>query len=308
MMMQMIKKIIVALGGNAFLKTGQKGTIKQQINTVRETCKQISRMIQEGYQVTLTTGNGPQVGALALQNEIAKKQVPPMPLDVLVAESQGLIGYLIQQQLMIELKRIGLNIPVTTLLTQVLVNKNDPAFKNPTKPIGPYYPKKTSKNMIKEVEGWRRVVPSPKPKSIIEIEEIKTLVKKGVIVIACGGGGIPVVKKKGKLVGVEAVIDKDYASQKLAIQLKAECLIFLTDVKYVYLNYEKKDQKPLRRITLKQAKRYLKEGHFKEGSMKPKIEASLNFLKSGGKKVIITNVSSLKKALKNKSGTIITSH
>ena len=308
MMMQMIKKIIVALGGNAFLKTGQKGTIKQQINTVRETCKQISRMIQEGYQVTLTTGNGPQVGALALQNEIAKKQVPPMPLDVLVAESQGLIGYLIQQQLMIELKRIGLNIPVTTLLTQVLVNKNDPAFKNPTKPIGPYYPKKTSKNMIKEAEGWRRVVPSPKPKSIIEIEEIKTLVKKGVIVIACGGGGIPVVKKKGKLVGVEAVIDKDYASQKLAIQLKAECLIFLTDVKYVYLNYEKKDQKPLRRITLKQGKRYLKEGHFKEGSMKPKIEASLDFLKSGGKKVIITNVSSLKKALKNKSGTIITSH
>jgi len=187
-----------------------------------------------------------------------------------------------------------------------LVDKKDPAFKNPTKPIGPYYPKKTSKNMIKEVEGWRRVVPSPKPKRIIEIEEIKTLVKKGVILIACGGGGIPVVMKKRKLVGVEAVIDKDYASQKLATQLKAECLIFLTDVKYVYLNYEKKNQKPLRRITLKQTKKYLKEGHFKEGSMKPKIESSIDFLKSGGKKVIITNVSSLKKALDNKDGTIIT--
>jgi len=297
-----MKIVVIALGGNAILTPDEKGTVKEQVRDIKNIARQLKFLLKK-YKLVITHGNGPQVGNLLIQQELAKRKIYPMPLDVCGAMTQGQIGYFLQTVIRNELKR-----PITSVVTQVLIDKNDPAFKNPSKPIGPYYPKKTSKNMIKEAEGWRRIVPSPKPKRIIEIEEIKALVKKGIIVITCGGGGIPVVKKKERLVGVEAVIDKDYASQKLAIQLKAECLIFLTDVKYVYLNYEKKDQKPLRRITLKQAKRYLKEGHFKEGSMKPKIEASLNFLKSGGKKVIITNVSSLKKALNNKTGTIITSH
>lgn len=304
----MNKKILVALGGNALQRARELGSHENQVKNVKATCKHLTKIIEEGYLPIITFGNGPQIGAILLQNEIAKEQVPPMPLDVLGAESQGLIGYLIQQQLRAELKKTGLNIPVITVITQVLVDEKDPAFKNPTKPIGPYYPKKIFKHMIKEPEGWRRVVPSPKPKEIIEIEEIKDLVEKGVIVIACGGGGIPVVLKNGKLTGTEAVIDKDYASQKLATKLKAKTFIILTDIDFVYLNYRKRNQRPLKKITVKEAIKYLKQGHFKEGSMKPKIEASVEFLKNGGKKVIIAELSSLEKALKNKTGTIITHH
>jgi len=224
-----------------------------------------------------------------------------MPLDVCDAMTQGQIGYFLQMSLKNQLKK-----PVTTVVTQILVDKKDPAFKKPTKPIGPYYSKKIFKNMIKLPEGWRRVVPSPKPKKIIEIQGIKNLVKKGVIVIACGGGGIPVVLKNRKLTGIEAVIDKDYASQKLATELKADTLIILTNINYVYLNYGKKNKSPLKKITVKEATKYLKQGHFKEGSMKPKIEASIEFLRRGGKKVIITELLSLERALKNKAGTVIT--
>jgi carbamate kinase len=291
---------VVALGGNAILKSNERGTFQQQINNINKTVKQLKVLLKK-YRIVITHGNGPQVGNLLLQQEKYKEKIPPMPLDVCDAMTQGQIGYFLQMSLRNQLKK-----PVTTLVTQILVDKKDPAFKKPTKPIGPYYPKKIFKNMIKEPEGWRRIVPSPKPKKIIEIEEIKNLVKKDVVVIACGGGGIPVVLKKRKLTGIEAVIDKDYASQKLATALDAEALFILTDIDYVYLNYGKENQKPIKKITVKEALKYLKEGHFKEGSMKPKIEASIEFLRKDGKKVIITELSSLEKALKNKTGTIIT--
>ncbi len=293
---------VVALGGNAILKSNEKGTFQQQIKNVNKTVKQLKILLKK-YQIVLTHGNGPQVGNLLLQQERSKEKIPPMPLDVCDAMTQGQIGYFLQMSLINQLKK-----PVTTLVTQILVDKKDPAFKRPTKPIGPYYSKKIFKDMIKEHEGWRRIVPSPKPKKIIELEEIKDLVKKGIIVVACGGGGIPVILEKGRLTGVEAVIDKDYASERLATQLKAETLFILTDIDYVYLNYGKINQKPLKKIRLNQAVKYLKQGHFKEGSMKPKIEASIEFLRHGGKKVIITDLSSLEKALKNKIGTIITNH
>lgn len=291
---------VLALGGNAILKSNERGTVKEQINHVNESVKQLDVLLKK-YDIVITHGNGPQVGNLLIQQEKAKYKIPPMPLDVCGAMTQGQIGYFLQMSLRNILKK-----PVTTVVTQILVDKKDPAFRKPTKPIGPYYSKKIFKDMIKEDEGWRRVVPSPKPQKIIEIEGIKDLVKIGVIVITCGGGGIPVVMKNGKLTGVEAVIDKDYASQKLATALKAETLIILTDIDYVYLNYGEKNQKPLKKITVKEAIELLKEGHFKEGSMKPKIEASIEFLRRGGKKVIITELLSLKKALKNKAGTIIT--
>lgn len=293
---------VVALGGNAILKSNQKGTFRQQLKNINKTVKQL-RLLLKKYRIVITHGNGPQVGNLLLQQEKSKEKIPPMPLDVCDAMTQGQIGYFLQMSLRNQLKK-----PVTTVVTQILVDKKDSAFRKPTKPIGPTYSKKIFKNMMKEEEGWRQVVPSPKPKKIIEIEGIKNLVKKGVIVIACGGGGIPVVLKKRKLTGVEAVIDKDYASQKLATALKAETLILLTDIDYVYLNYDKKNQRPLKKITVKEATKYLKQGHFWEGSMKPKIEASIEFLRRGGKKVIITELLSLEKALKNKAGTIITHH
>jgi carbamate kinase len=291
---------VIALGGNAILRSNEKGTAREQINHVNESVKQLNVLFKK-YDIVITHGNGPQVGNLLIQQERARDKIPPMPLDVCDAMTQGQIGYFLQMSLRNILKK-----PVTTVVTQILVDKKDPAFRKPTKPIGPYYPKKIFKDMIKEDNGWRRVVPSPKPQKIIEIEGIKDLVKIGVIVITCGGGGIPVFMKNGKLTGVEAVIDKDYASQKLATALKAETLVILTDIDYVYLNYGENNQKPLKKITVKEAMELLKEGHFKEGSMKPKIEASIEFLRRGGKKVIITELSSLKKALKNKAGTIIT--
>jgi len=294
-----MKIAVIALGGNAILKSNEKGTFQQQLKNINKTVKQLRVFIKK-YRIVITHGNGPQVGNLLLQQEKSKQKIPPMPLDVCDAMTQGQIGYFLQMSLKNELRK-----HVTTVVTQILVDKKDPAFKKPTKPIGPYYSRKIFRNMIKEEEGWRKVVPSPKPKKIIEIEGIKNLVKKGVIVIACGGGGIPVVLKKGKLTGIDAVIDKDYASQKLATALKAEILILLTDIDYVYLNYGEKDQKPLKKITVKQATKYLKEGHFWEGSMKPKIEASIGFLRRGGKKVIITELLSLEKSLKNKAGTIM---
>ena len=294
-----MKVAVVALGGNAILSPDETGTVKEQLRDIKAVVKQLKVLLKK-YRVVLVHGNGPQVGNLLIQQERTKKEVPPMPMDVCDAMTQGQIGYFLQNTIKNELKK-----NVTSVITQILVDKKDPAFKNPTKPVGPYYRKKTMKHMIKEMEGWRRVVPSPKPKKIVEIEEIKTLVKKGFVVITCGGGGIPVVMKNKKLTGVEAVIDKDYASEKLATQLNAECLIFLTDVDYVYLNYGKGNQKRLKRITVKEAIKYLKRDEFKEGSMKPKIEASINFLKSGGKKVIIAKVLSLKRALLGKTGTII---
>ena len=290
-----MKTAVVALGGNAVITPKEKGTIDQQINHINQTVSHL-RNLSKKYKLVLTHGNGPQVGDLLIQQEKGKPEVPAMPLDVCDAMTQAQLGYLLQNAVQNILKQ-----KAVTIITRILIDKRDKAFKKPTKPIGPFYKEKFDKYMVKEVYGWRRVVPSPRPKKILEIEQIKELVKEGYIVITCGGGGIPVVEDGG-LQGIEAVIDKDYASEILASELKADLLIFLTDIDHVYLNYGEKNQKPIKEMTVKQAKKHMK--HFKQGSMKPKIEASIKFLKKG-KRVIITEPELLDEALKNKAGTVI---
>ncbi len=304
-------KIVIALGGNALLQKGEKQDYSTLIKNIDKTCKKIIPLIKNN-KIIITHGNGPQIGFLAIQNEVAKLKVPQMPLDVLGAESQALIGYLFEEQLLNELRKNKIKKIVSTLITQVLVNKNDKAFKNPTKPIGPFYTKEQAeklKNKFKIKEdsgrGYRRVVPSPMPLKILEEKVINELVNKKIIVIAAGGGGIPVYLKNNNLIGVEAVIDKDLASQVLANSINAETLLILTGVDYVYLNFGKKDQTKILKMNVKQAEGYLKENQFAEGSMKPKIEAAIRFLKNGGKKVIITNPESVVKDLNNTKGTLI---
>jgi len=284
---------VIALGGNALQPSGEKWTYENLLKHINKTILYIKPLVRK-YRVVITHGNASAVGNILIQQK-STKEVPSMPLDVCDAMTQGQLGYLIQKSIQNILKK-----KAVTIITQILVDKNDKAFKKPTKPIGPYYKEKIEKNMIKEPEGWRKVVASPKPKQIIEIEQIKSLIKNH-IVIACGGGGIPVVKENG-LRGVEAVIDKDYATQLLATQLKADLLIFLTDVDSVYLNYESKKPIAIRKMNTKKAKKLMNQ--FKEGSMKPKIVASINFLKRG-KKVIITKPELLDKALEGKAGTVI---
>jgi len=247
-----MKTVVVALGGNAILPAGKAGTIKQQTSAVKKTVKTISKLIKQGWRVVITHGNGPQVGNIMIQQEKGKKVVPMMPLDICDAQTQGLIGYLIQRELENQLKKDKIKKEVVTFITQILVDGKDRAFKDPTKPIGPFYSDKEVKKLKKKFKmikqkgkGWRRVVPSPKPKKILEVDEIKYLVSKGRVVIACGGGGIPVVKRRGLHIGVEAVIDKDRAAQLLASELKADLLLILTDVDCVYLNYKTRKQKKL---------------------------------------------------------------
>ena len=292
-----MEKLVIALGGNALTTKNQKGTYKELTKNINKTCKALAKI---NKNLLIVSGSGPQVGALLLQNELAKHKVPKMPLDVLDAELEGELGYLIGQSLLNYSKK-----PVATIITQVLVDKKDPAFKNPTKPIGPFYKKKLGKNYKQDSgRGYRRVVPSPHPIDIIEGEAIKKLLKT-TNVIAAGGGGIPVYKKKGNLKGLEAVIDKDWAAALLAKKIKTKELLILTTVPQVYTNFGKPNQHPIKQMNRKKAKEYFKEGHFLEGSMKPKIEASIEFLKKG-KKVTITDIQNIEKALKGKAGTIIT--
>ncbi|HHU33392.1 MAG: carbamate kinase [Zhaonellaceae bacterium] len=307
-----MKTVVVALGGNAILQPKQKGTIEEQRYNVEMSAKSIVKLIQEGYRVVIAHGNGPQVGNILLQNAAARDQVPAMPLDVCGAESQGLIGYMIQQSIYNELQTLGIKKDVVTLLTQVVVSKEDPAFQNPTKPVGAFYTKEEAEAGMAKGEswiedsgrGWRKVVPSPKPQEIVELNLIKTLVDAGAIVIAGGGGGIPVVKEAERLVGVEAVIDKDLASSLLAKQLGADMLIIATDVPYVAINYGKPDQKNLKELSLQEAEKYLNEGQFGKGSMGPKVQATLSFVKSGGE-AIIAALSNLGEAVKGETGTKI---
>jgi len=285
-----MKIAVVALGGNALQPPNEKWTYKSLLKNINKTVLYLKPLASE-YQIVITHGNGPEVGNLLIQQQCAN--VPSMPLDVCDAMTQGQLGYLLQNSIQNILKK-----KAVTVVTQIEVDKNDKAFQNPTKPIGPFYKKKIEKQMIKQLEGWRKVVPSPKPKRIIEIDEIKTLIRKCYIVIACGGGGIPVADGKG----IEAVIDKDRASQLLASQLKANLLVLLTNIDCVYLNFGSKKPIAIRKLSIKEAKKYMK--HFKEGSMKPKIEASIEFLKKG-KKVILTKPELLEKALKEEAGTVI---
>jgi carbamate kinase len=309
------KTLVVALGGNAILQADEEGTYREQLSNVQHAVAEIVNLIKEGYRVVITHGNGPQVGNLYIQNSLAGEVVPPMPFDVCSAESQGLIGYFIQQEMQNELAKNNIHIPVVTFITQVLVEPDDPAFKHPTKPIGPFHSKreagllsqKTSFVMKEDSNRrWRRVIPSPKPISIVEKEIIKKNIADGCIVIASGGGGIPVIKKGEEIIGIEAVIDKDLSACCLGIDINAQILMILTDIENVALNYNTPDQKWIDRMSLREAKRYLAQGHFKEGSMKPKIEAGIRFLENGGETSIIGSLQSASSALKGENGTTIT--
>ena len=309
-------RIVVALGGNAILKPGQKGTYEEQLENVKNTTKQIAEMVKEGHEIIITHGNGPQVGAVLLQNEGGEKlyNVPSMPMDVCGAETQGFIGYMIQQSLINEFIKKGIDKSVATVVTQVLVSKDDSAFSNPTKPVGPFYTKEEAEKRQKEhpnevwIEdagrGYRRVVPSPDPKAIVEKNAINCLVSSGSIVIASGGGGIPVIKEKdGTYKGVEAVIDKDLAGERLAQEVNADILLILTDVPNAYINYKKENEKALGEIKVKELEKYQEEGHFKAGSMGPKVKAAIRFVKDGGKMAIITALEKAIDALSKKAGT-----
>ncbi len=306
---------VIALGGNAILPVGSGGTITEQFTITRQTMKQIADLIESGRHVVLTHGNGPIVGNIVVRNEAAKNVIPPMPLDICGADSQGGIGYMIQQTLRNILTERNINRQVVSIVTQVLVSPHDPAFKIPVKPIGPYYSKEESEKLEKEKgwsiiedskRGYRRVVPSPRPLEIIEKKVVEELVSTGTIVVTVGGGGIPVVKEGGNLVGMEAVVDKDLASSVLARELKAERLLILTDVDAVYKSYGTPNAEPLRRISVDDIAALLQNGEFPPGSMGSKIEAAVDFLRSGGKAVLICRSGDLEAALRGEKGTHIT--
>jgi carbamate kinase len=307
------KLIVIALGGNALLKRGQKGSFEEQYQNVKTTVSKIADLIVGGYKIVLTHGNGPQVGATMLRHEAAKNIAPPFPLDACGAETQGFIGYMIQQALRNELKSRGIDKYVVTVISRVIVDKDDLAFKNPTKPIGPFYSKDEANRLLQERpdlvvkedagRGYRRVVPSPDPKIIAERFAIRALVDSGFIVVACGGGGIPIIEEGTQTRGVEAVIDKDLASQRLATLIGANVLVILTDVSGAYVNYGTPKQEMITEITSGRLKNYLREGQFKEGSMAPKVEAAMRFVESGGERAIIAELGSLLEALEGKTGT-----
>ncbi|MFW6422246.1 MAG: carbamate kinase [Candidatus Bipolaricaulota bacterium] len=311
------KVVLVALGGNAILQPGQRGTVKQQRLNIRSTTDQLAEMVLSGeYEMVISHGNGPQVGNILLQNELARESVPQMPLDVCGAQSQGLIGYMIARSLRNTFVRHDReDISIASILTQTVVEKGDPAFDNPTKPVGRYYSEKEAQQLkqekgydMMEVEDnkYRRVVPSPEPLRITERPAVAQLLRSGTVVIAGGGGGVPVVEKDGQLRGVEAVIDKDLASAQLAWDLGADSFLILTNVDHVYLNYGTENQHPLSELTIAEARNYLEQGQFGEGSMKPKVEAGIRFLENGGSKVVITSLKQATAALTEGEGTRIT--
>ncbi|PAB57370.1 carbamate kinase [Anaeromicrobium sediminis] len=309
----MFMKIVVALGGNALQEGKKAPTALEQLNIIKETSKHICDLIEEGHQLVIAHGNGPQVGRILLQNEQSKNEIPPMSLDVCGAMTQGMIGYHLQQAIGEELQLRNIDKKAISIVTQVVVDKNDKAFKNPTKPIGQFYSKEEADILIEEKEytmtedagrGYRRVVPSPVPKEIVEIDVIKKLVDE-YIVITVGGGGIPVIKEN-TLKGVEAVIDKDLASEKLAEDLDADILLILTAVEKVALNFGKKDEMWLDSVSVKEANRFVAEGHFAKGSMLPKINAAVKFASSKkGRKAIIASLNKGSDAVKGKSGTVV---
>ena len=313
----MAKKIaVIAIGGNSLIKDTKHQSVEDQYEASRENCVHIADMIEAGYEVVIGHGNGPQVGFILRRSEIAAKAegMHEIPLDVCGADSQGAIGYALQQNLQNELHRRGIKKSVATVVTQVLVDQEDPAFKNPSKPIGGFMDENEAKRREKDMKwnivedagrGWRRVVASPLPKEIVEIEAIKALINAGVIVISTGGGGIPVIRNNaGNLEGVAAVIDKDFGSSLLANNVGAELFVISTAVEKVALNFGKPDQKWLEKLTVTDAKKYLAEGtHFAKGSMAPKIQAIIRFLEGGGKQALITNPENIGRALKSETGT-----
>ncbi len=291
-------KMVIALGGNALILPGQKGSAEEQMENVRKTCAQL-KDLEEEHELVITHGNGPQVGNLLIQQKEANGKVPALPMDVCGAMTQGQLGYWIQQ----EMRNHGVR--VATIVTQVLVDADDLAFSHPTKPVGPFYKEKGEGMVMDAGRGYRKVVASPIPLEIVEIDAIKAMVGKGVMVVASGGGGIPVVRKGGKLVGVEAVIDKDRAAQVLANEIFADVLMIPTAVDCVKLNYGKENEKEVWEMGVEDAERHLANGEFAEGSMKPKVEACAEFVKRGGKKAVICSIGNIGKALEGRAGTTI---
>ena len=301
----MKKLAVVAFGGNALLRSGQKGTYKEQIANVENTCESLCNLLKRGYNVVIGHGNGPQVGNVMLQHDAGQKMnnIPAMPMDFCVAETQGSIAYMIEIALRNVFARNDIAKDVVTLVTQVAVNKFDPGFENPTKPVGPYYTKEEADRLHEETgaiyredpkgNGWRKVVASPKPQRINNIKIIKQLAQAGNVVVTVGGGGIPVVEESDYVQGVEAVIDKDLASALCACEIQADEFYILTDVPKVYINFRKENEKALDVITVAEAKKYLAEGQFTEGSMAPKVRAGIMFIENGGKSCIITEAGQL---------------
>jgi carbamate kinase len=308
-------RVVIALGGNALLQKGDEESAQSMRRSARVAAEMLADVAEQGWEVVVTHGNGPQVGRILLQNEEAARLVAPMPLDVCGAESQGQIGYLLQVAVGDVFYERGMDRPVATVLTLTRVPPDDPAFLEPTKPIGPYYGKEKAKRLVRERgyrvapapgdAGWRRVVPSPRPYSIVEAPVIRQLVSSGVIVIAAGGGGVPVVEEGPRLVGVEAVVDKDLAAAILAKDVEADALLILTDVEGVYENFGTPEQRLLPQLTPEEARRRLEAGEFGTGSMRPKVEAAAEFVEEGGKQAIIAALRDGPRALAGRAGTRI---
>ncbi len=306
---------VVAVGGNALIKDKLHQTVQDQFDCANDTMHHIADMIEMGWDVVLTHGNGPQVGFILRRSDLARDELHEVPLDYCGADTQGAIGYMFQKALHNEFQKRSIDKKAATVVTQTIVDKNDPAFQNPTKPIGSFMEEDQAKSRQKTegwfvVEdagrGWRRVVPSPKPKEIIEADAIQTLIKAGIIVIAVGGGGIPVIEtEEGKIKGVEAVIDKDFGSSLLATMINADLFIISTAVEKVALNFNTPDEIWLDEMTVAEAKQYIEEGHFSPGSMLPKVQAIIEFIENGGKKALITDPAHIVDALKGKTGTWI---
>ena len=305
---------VVAIGGNSLVKPGERSTLEVQRANLLTTCEGIAAVLAAGYRVVVTHGNGPQVGDALLRSELGAPQVPPLTLDACVAETQATIGYLLQQTLQETFERRGLRRPVVTMVTQVLVSRRDRAWRNPTKPVGPFYSAEEAERRRAALgwtlvedgpRGFRRVVPSPEPKSIVELAAIQAALASGVLVIACGGGGIPVAWQDGRLIGVEGVIDKDLASGLLASHIHAHKLIIVTSVEQAAIHFGQPDQQWLGTITAAQAREHLAAGEFPPGSMGPKIEAGIDFVESGGEECIITSTGHVAAALQGCAGTHI---
>ncbi len=306
---------VVAFGGNALVRRGEDGTEREQVARARELAARLLPVLRRGYALLLVHGNGPQVGQILIQVEEAATKVPAQSLDVCVAQSEGSIAYLLERELRTALQGAGLERPVTSIVTQVRVDPDDRALWRPTKPIGPFFPRFRAQSLKRQSRwpmiedsgrGYRRVVPSPLPVEVLELDAIRALLGLGHVVIAAGGGGIPVLREaKGEWSGVEAVIDKDYTASLLAREVGAALFVILTDVDQVYLDYGQPQQRPLGRLELEEARRYLREGQFPPGSMGPKVEACINFLRAGGSEALITSARRLAKALAGRAGTLL---
>jgi len=306
---------VIAFGGNAILKEGQRGTQEEQIRATDEACELLAQIVQRGYDLVIVHGNGPQVGNILIQMEEAATKVPPFSLDVCVGISEGSMGYMLERSLRNYFRKRNIRKEVATLITQVTVDPRDPAFENASKPIGPFFTAYRASMLHKEKKwpmiedsgrGYRRVVASPLPQRIINLEVIKTLIREGTCVIAAGGGGIPAYYDgHDNIKGVEAVIDKDYTSSLLAGELQSDLFVILTNVEFVAINFGKRSQKSLTRVRLKEIKKYYERGHFPAGSMGPKIKAAIDYIERGGKEVVITTAKDLLRALKGETGTHI---